>query len=153
SSRCAGGAQRLADLITTAGAAVAAAEWQGSDADAFRERWHSDAEGKGRSTAEILERLARELEQHAEQQDEASSADGGRLGGLLDGPFPPVMPLPFPIPGLPIGPGMPGLPSLPDIPRWPGGPTIGEWFSGDGGSGPQGFYGDPGYSGRGEMYD
>src|SRR5699024_4443689 len=29
----------------------------------------------------------------------------------------------------------------------------GEWFSGDGGSGPQGFYGDPGYSGRGEMYD
>ena len=155
SSRCTGGAQRLADLITTAGAAVAAAEWQGPDADAFRERWHSDAEGKGRSTAELLERLARELEKHAEEQDEASASDGGGLGGLLGGPFPPVMPLPFPIPGLPIGPGMPGLPAgpgFPLLPGMPGGPTFGEWFSGNGGSGPQGFYGGDGYAGRGQMY-
>ncbi|MDN5901420.1 MAG: hypothetical protein L0H74_15325, partial [Brachybacterium sp.] len=115
SSVCTGGARRLAELIATATATVDAVEWTGPDAVAFRERWHSEAEAKARSTADLLERLARELEQHAQEQDETSSGDGGGildvLRDLVDGPFPfpgPVMPLPFPIPGLPIGPGMPG---------------------------------------------
>src|SRR5699024_1298783 len=160
---CTGGGQRLADLRATAGPRVASVEWQGPDADAFRERWHSDAEATGRSAADLLERLAHELEQHAEEQDEASSCDGGgglldTLRDLLDGPFPfagPVMPLPFPIPGLPIGPGMPGLPAgpgFPILPGMPGGPSFGEWFSGNGGSGPQGFYGGDGYGSRGTRY-
>lgn len=163
STACTGGAQRLAELLATAGSLVASVEWQGPDADAFRERWHSDAEATGRSAADLLERLAHELEQHAEEQDEASSGDGGgglldTLRDLLDGPFPfagPVMPLPFPIPGLPIGPGMPGLPAgpgFPILPGMPGGPSFGEWFSGNGGSGPQGFYGGDGYGSRGTRY-
>src|SRR5699024_2186393 len=137
STACTGGAQRLAELLATAGPLVASVEWQGPDADAFRERWHSDAEATGRSAADLLERLVHELEQHAEEQDEASSGDGvggllDTLRDLLDGPFPfagPVMPLPFPIPGLPIGPGMPGLPAgpgFPILPGMPGGPSFGE---------------------------
>lgn len=152
---CSGGARRLAELISTATATVDAVEWVGPDADAFRDGWHSEAEARAHSTAEILQRLAHELEQHAQEQDQASETDGGGLLGILRGilpgplpgpgvPFPffgPVMPLPFPIPGLPPSPGnLRGL------------DMIGDWFSGNGGTGPQGFYGDPGYSGRGGMY-
>lgn len=130
-------------------------EWVGADAETFRARWQSEAERRAQDAGETLRRLARELEDHAEEQDEASAGDGSGLGGLLGGPFPPVMPLPFPIPGLPIRPGMPGLPAgpgFPILPGMPGGPTIGQWFSGNGGSGSQGFYGGDGYAGRGQMY-
>lgn len=151
SSGCAGGAQRLAELIATAAATVEAVEWTGQDADAFRETWRSEVEVRARSTAEILQRLAGELEEHAEEQDGASADDGGGglwdvIGDLFDGPFPffgPIMPLPLPIPGLPLGPGVLG-----DL---RGG--FGDWFSGGGATGPQGFYGGPGYAGRGQMYD
>lgn len=143
---CAGGAQRLAELIETASTTVHAVQWVGTDADTFRDRWRNEAANRASSTAEILQRLADELERHAQEQDQASEVDGGGLLGRIPGllpppgiPFPffgPMMPLPFPIPGVPIGPG-----------------GFGAWFSGNGGSGPQGFYGDPGYSGRGQMYD
>lgn len=154
SAVCSKDAQRLAELIATAGATVAAVEWQGTDAEGFRERWNSEAEATARSATDLLMRLARELEGHAEEQDETSSADGGGILGalrdLLDGTFPfggPVMPLPFPIPGVPIVPGLPGLPGL------PGGPSFGEWLSGGGATGPQGFYGGDGYGDRGTKYD
>src|SRR5690606_41039639 len=40
----------------------------------------------------------------------------------------------------------------PILPGMPGGPTIGQWFSGNGGSGPQGFYGGDDYGSRGTRY-
>lgn len=158
SSVCTGGAQRLAELITTLSTTVDAVEWQGPDAESFREQWHSAAEAKARSAADTLERLARELDQHAEEQDDASADEGGILGvlrDLLDGPIPfgnPLLPLPFPIPGLPIGPGLPGLPFGPGLPGMPGGPSFGDWLSGGGASGPQGFYGGDDYGSRGTRY-
>lgn len=151
SSVCTAGAQRLAELIAIATATVDAVEWQGPDAETFRETWRSEAAARASSTAEILERLSRELEQHAEEQDGASADDSGgglwdAIGDLFGSPLPffgPVMPLPFPIPGLPLNPGVLG-----DL-----GNGVGDWFTGGGGSGPQEFYGGPGYSGRGQMYD
>lgn len=155
STACDGGAQRLLELISTLASTVNGVEWVGADAETFRARWQSEAETRAQDAGETLRRLARELEDHAEEQDEASAGDGSGLGGVLGGPFPPVMPLPFPIPGLPIRPGMPGLPAgpgFPILPGMPGGPTIGQWFSGNGGSGPQGFYGGDDYGSRGTRY-
>lgn len=143
-SVCTGGMQRLAELIETASSTVGGVQWVGQDADAFREQWHSGAEARAREAGTQLRRLARELEKHADQQDEASAVDGGGLLGILPVPFPvPVMPLPLPIPGRPLGPGVLG-----DL-----GDALDGWLTGGGGTGPQGFYGDPGYQDRGQMYD
>ncbi|WP_114855205.1 hypothetical protein [Brachybacterium sp. YJGR34] len=131
---CTTGTRRLLELITAASSAVDSVTWAGPDADSFRERWHVEAAGRTHEASATLERLARELSQHAEEQDAASAADGG---GLFSGPL-----LPLPIPGLPLGPGTIG--DLLD--------GLGDWFSGGGATGPQEFYGGPGYGGSGNIY-
>lgn len=148
-SACTAGAQRLAELIESATSSVDGVSWVGTDAESFRESWHSGPATTAREAAETLRRLAQELQDHAEEQDETSSGDDGGLLGMLRDLFPgpimipgPLMPLPAPIPGLPLGPGVNG--SLSE--------ALDGWFTGNGGTGPQDFYGDPGYGDRGQMY-
>lgn len=146
SSTCTGGAQRLAELISALSSTVEGVQWVGPDAESFRARWRSEAEGRAREAGETLRRLAQELEDHADEQDRASAGDGGGLldiiADILPAPFP-GPPMPLPIPGLPLGPDVTG--PLRD--------ALGDWFSGGGASGPQEFYGGPGYGDRGQMYD
>lgn len=127
---CTGGARRLAELIENSSTTVEAVAWVGPDADAFREGWRSGPQSRALSLADQLQDLARRLEEHAEQQDETSSDDGGglldRIGDLLPFPFP------LPIPGLPLSPSTLG--GLGDALQ-AGGP----------GTGGQSFYGGPGY--------
>ncbi|MGP9537756.1 WXG100 family type VII secretion target [Brachybacterium sp. AOP43-C2-M15] len=150
STACTGGAQRLAELISLLSSTVDGVEWVGPDAESFRASWHAEAEGRAREAGETLRRLARELEDHADEQDRASAGDGGGLldilRDLLPGPFPfpgPIMPLPLPIPGLPLGPDV--------VDRL--GDAVGDWFSGGGATGPQEFYGGDGYGRRRQQYD
>lgn len=133
-------ARRLEELVEQLTATIGSVAWEGPDADAFRDRWQGEVapqlDGRG---AEMRAR-GDELERHAEEQDDASTQGGllGLLQDLLDGPFPPLLPLPMPVPGVPLGPGI--LDQLQS------------WASGGGATGPQGFYGDPGYGGRGDVF-
>lgn len=93
---CRAASVRLGDLIQSAGAAVAGAEWEGPDAEEFRARWTQVAMQLAASSAQVSAR-GRQLEQEAEEQDDASE-DGFSFGDLL--------PLPMPLPGRPLGPGI-----------------------------------------------
>lgn len=74
--------RRLAELRDQLDAAVLREDiWQGGDADAFRDRWTGVSAQFG-ETSEGVGRRRGELEEQAEQQDEASGEDGG--GGFLD---------------------------------------------------------------------
>ncbi|GAA1484418.1 hypothetical protein GCM10009625_12220 [Brachybacterium fresconis] len=131
---CTQGAQRLEELVSSAQSAIDSASWEGPDADAFRERWHGAVRQELLACSEDVRERARQLEQHAEQQDETSS-DGGFfdiVSGLLPGGLlGPLMPLPA-FPGSPLGPGMLGV--------------LGNGLGsgGSGGGGPL-FYGGEGY--------
>lgn len=62
--------------------------WRGPDADAFRERWSSSTSPLFDQVGELISRRGTDLEQHAEEQDEASGAGsdgGGGSGGGKDG--------------------------------------------------------------------
>lgn len=111
---CTSGAGRLAQLIEAAASSVEGTEWTGPDAEAFRENWRRNAQRAAQSAGELLEVLARELEEHAEQQDTTSAAEGSFLDTIRDRlsdprfPLlgPPLLPFPLPMPGLPLGPGV-----------------------------------------------
>lgn len=70
--------------------------WRGPDADAFRERWSSSTSPLFDQAGELISRRGTDLEQHAEEQDEASGAGGeggggaGGDGGKGDEPFSPL---------------------------------------------------------------
>lgn len=132
SAACAGSAQRLSELIEAATSAIGSVTWTGPDADAFRDGWQVGPQSRALSTAEQLQDLARRLEEHAEEQDEASSGDGGGLLDLIGDLYGYPMPFSFPIPGLPF------TPSVID--------RINDALDpGTGGPGEQSFYGEPGY--------
>lgn len=144
SALCVGGAQQLIELVAAAGSAVAELRWTGPDADGFRQSWHRDAEVPARETASLLQRLARELEAHADGQEQASSDDRAAPPGIPPGPLPGPLggPLPhLPFPGLPLGPGVVArlLAAL--------------GADGDGAAEPQEYFGGPGFGDRGQMYD
>ncbi|MFC7458792.1 WXG100 family type VII secretion target [Brachybacterium sp. GCM10030267] len=133
------GAQRIADLADTATALIDSVEWVGPDATAFREHWHGTVRPRMLASEHDIRGSQRELEQHATEQDQASSGGMLYLPSLPDfGPFPFPYPMPFPMP-------LPGGPLDPGILRRGLGDAFSDWFTGGGGSGPQGFYGGPGY--------
>lgn len=55
--------------------------WQGPDADSFRTQWTSQAATLFDEIASQIARNAGDLEQHAEEQDQASGPGGGAGGG------------------------------------------------------------------------
>ncbi|WP_162801555.1 WXG100 family type VII secretion target [Brachybacterium saurashtrense] len=79
------GSGRLQELRTSLAAQVGSVEWTGPDADAFRH----DVSGRLSSLFDQvggdLARRRAELATHAEEQDEASSVDGGAAGGASRG--------------------------------------------------------------------
>jgi hypothetical protein len=139
SQACTQGARRLADLVTVLSSAIDGATWEGPDAEAFRARWHGAVKSDLVARGESVQHRARELEDHADEQDEVSTVDGGGffdiIGDLLPGPpFGPLLPLPA-FPGLPLGPGLlRGLEA-----------ALGNGTSASGLPGGAEFYGDPGY--------
>jgi hypothetical protein len=76
----------LAELLVTAGSSLS---WEGTDADAFRDRLLDAAGGGLRECAGMLDAAARALAQHAVQQELTSDADGridaARYADLLGG--------------------------------------------------------------------
>lgn len=58
--------------------------WMGADADSFREQWRGQTAGQFDRVGEGLTDRSGDLETHAEQQDEASTAEGEDSGGFLD---------------------------------------------------------------------
>jgi hypothetical protein len=141
------GSRTVADITDAASKLIDSVPWLGPDAVAFRALWHGTIEPALRARAEGLQDRGEEIRRHAEEQDETSAGDGG---GLLDGPrdrfpmpFPgPLMPLPAPMPGLPLSPGV-----IDHLRK-----DLEDWLSGGGGSGPQEFFGDPGFGSRGAKY-
>src|SRR5690606_2477077 len=77
------GATRLGELQTTLRSQVAAVEWTGADAEAFRADFSSRVDGLFTTVIDGTGVRAGELEGHAEEQDRAS--DGSEGGGILDG--------------------------------------------------------------------
>lgn len=95
-------AQRIVELRETLDPLVMDASiWHGADGEAFRSRWSGQTAPQFAVGGEELRRLGRELERHAEQQDEASgagtagTAGGGTGGGAGGGTGDGFSPLPF----------------------------------------------------------
>lgn len=68
---------RLEPLVMDEGA------WQGEDADAFRDRWRSETAPRFASIADSLSDRSGDLDEHAEEQDDASKARDHSLLDLL----------------------------------------------------------------------
>lgn len=60
------------------------ASWMGSDADAFREQWSGRTAPRFEQLGESLSRHSKDLDTHAEEQDEASEDTDHSILGLLD---------------------------------------------------------------------
>lgn len=140
---CQQGSQRIHEITDTVSAFVDSVPWLGPDAIAFRALWHGAVKPGMIAKADDIRAKGEEIDQHAEEQDTTSSpTDGG--GGILDT----------------IRDFFEGLPSLPASPGWPLRPDVlenikdalGDHFTGGGATGPQEFYGGPGYGSRGQMY-
>lgn len=71
--------ERSSTLTST----VMSVAWVGPDADEMRSRW-MEVDRQIRSRAEELSTQAKELEEHAEEQDAASQGDGGESGSLWE---------------------------------------------------------------------
>jgi len=75
-------ARRLEEVLGGLHASVQSVGWVGPDADGFRARWEqTHRQGQGIVLPGLAGR-SRELHQHAEEQEQASSADDG--GGFLE---------------------------------------------------------------------
>lgn len=78
-------AQRLEGVMDGLHSSVSGVEWIGPDADAFREQWGAvRRQGEGVVVPGLGER-SRELQRHAEEQEQASSVEGeGWFGQAMD---------------------------------------------------------------------
>lgn len=77
-------AQRMLETSGRLTATVTSVTWDGPDADTFRERW-STVEGLIHSAGDRVTERSTELDQHADEQDAASSPASERLGDILEG--------------------------------------------------------------------
>lgn len=68
---------------STLTSAVMSVAWVGPDADEMRRRW-TEVDEQIRSSAQALSARAKELAEHAEEQDNASQGDSGEGGSLWD---------------------------------------------------------------------
>lgn len=75
------GAVRLEDLLDALDGAVRAVQWVGPDAEAFLQRWDSEARAQGRDACESMRARAALLEEEAEEQDSCSSVEGSGGNG------------------------------------------------------------------------
>ncbi|AXK46963.1 DNA/RNA non-specific endonuclease [Brachybacterium saurashtrense] len=81
------GADRLDGLTARLASLVDTVPWEGPDADSFRADWSTDARPRLHDRSEGLQRRARELMLHAEEQDACSAPEATGLGGgALGGP-------------------------------------------------------------------
>ena len=137
------GAQRIADITAAMGASIDSVLWQGPDAEAFRALWHSSVKPGMLARAEEVRATGQELDQHAEQQEQASGDEGGGLLSTLRDIARDIFG-----PGGVTGPllGRPLSRDLLDTLR--GG--LGDWSRGGGAGGPQEFYGGEGYASPGQ---
>lgn len=81
-------ADRVDGTRTSVGHAVAAAPWRGPSADRFRQQWAGGHTGQLTDAARVLRDAAASLRANANQQEQASAADGGdiaRGGGAAGG--------------------------------------------------------------------
>src|SRR5690625_2558872 len=69
------GAQRIADITAAMGASIDSVLWQGPDAEAFRALWHSSVKPGMLARAKEVRATGQELDQHAEQQEQARSEE------------------------------------------------------------------------------
>src|SRR5699024_6955810 len=117
---CTGAAGTMETLLRSCSSLVSAADWSGEDAEAFRERWVSEVDSRLQQVIEMLRADGEALRRHGDEQDEASSDDGGLGTGAPGAPIPtlpgfPSVPIPT-LPGLPSLPGLSGIRSLPSLP-------------------------------------
>lgn len=130
---CQQGSRRIADIAASTTALIDSVTWLGPDALAFRALWHGTVKPQMLAGAEEIRATGHEIDQHAEQQDQASNGgSGGSLGPL--GPLGPMWPL---------------TPDVIDRLR----EGLSDWATGGGATGPQEFYGTDGFSSRGQAAD
>lgn len=127
------GAQGLTELADRVSAAIDAAAWVGSDADAFRAEWHGRLKPGLHTQAETLRGQGDQLDLHAVEQDQASAGEGGG-GGLRDliGDLHVQLPL--------IGGPLSGRPLTPDVIRDLA-DGLDDWFTGGDAEGDHHMYG------------
>lgn len=82
SSRTTHAAARIDELLGELSTLVASVDWVGPDADAYRDRWASEAWAPGTRASIKLEERGTQLDEEADEQDRASDDEGG--GGLLE---------------------------------------------------------------------
>jgi hypothetical protein len=87
------GGQQLDELVATLAATVDCADWAGADAEEFRDAFRTLCATRIAPTGRNLASLARECEEHADGQDDASESDGGGSGGNSSGSGGPQNPL------------------------------------------------------------
>lgn len=75
------GGQRLDELIATLSTAVDGAEWVGIDAEEFRNAFRTLCSSRIAPTGDALDSLAKECDEHADGQDDASESEGSSSGG------------------------------------------------------------------------
>ncbi|WP_394215534.1 WXG100 family type VII secretion target [Brachybacterium vulturis] len=137
------GAQALIELTDRVTAVIDAASWVGSDAEAFRTQWHGTVKARLRTQADTLRGTGDQLDQHAEEQDQASTADGGG-GGLLDLIGDPHVQPPL------LGGPLNGLPLTADVLRDLA-DGLDNWFTGGDAEGDQHLYGSGEDFGEGQV--
>src|SRR5699024_1105051 len=91
---CTGAAGTMETLLRSCSSLVSAAEWSGEDAEAFRERWVSEVDSRLQQVIEMLRADGEALRRHGDEQDEASSDDGGLGTGAPGAPIPTLPGLP-----------------------------------------------------------
>ncbi|GAA4525382.1 hypothetical protein GCM10023160_18330 [Brachybacterium paraconglomeratum] len=79
------GGQQLDELISTLTTAVNGTEWVGADAEEFRHAFRTLCSTRITPAGDVLASLAKECEEHAEGQDDASESEGGSSGGTGGG--------------------------------------------------------------------
>lgn len=74
-------ADELDQVVGSVGSTVASTRWTGADSARFRASWDSDAVRALRAASDALRDAGRRLVAEAREQDQASAADGGTIGG------------------------------------------------------------------------
>lgn len=76
--------RRLEGIIDDLHASISAVDWVGPDADSFRDSWQGTRQLAESTVLSELPRRSGELEEHAEEQDEASDDGGSALDAVMD---------------------------------------------------------------------